>query len=192
MTLSATPPPLARSLVRLCTAPDADRESILGDLEEEFATVLIQCGPAVARRWYWSQVLRSLRPLLSQRTRQADRVRRLFAVAIGAATLVGGFVLLAASAVTLVQAVSIPPVLRWPIYLSAGVFPATAAGYVTAGLCRESERGPTLILCVLSIAMIAALFTYSPERQALIVWLVWIMSVGMSTLLGAALNRARP
>lgn len=189
--LSATPPPLARSLVRLCAAPGADRESLLGDLEEEFATMLIQCAPAVARRWYWNQVLRSLGPLLLHGTRQSDRVRRLVAVALGAATLVGGFVLLAASAVTLVQAVSIPPVLRWPVYLSAGVFPATAAGYVTAGLCRQSERGPTLMLCVCSIAMIAALFTYSPEREALFMWLVWMMGVGMSTLLGAALNRAR-
>ncbi len=57
-----SPPAAARYLLRLFLRRD-EREFILGDLEEEYRTdVLPRLGPRAARRWYWSQVLRSLRP----------------------------------------------------------------------------------------------------------------------------------
>lgn len=53
-----TPPKLAVRLVSLRLAPEW-RDYVLGDLEEEFAARSRRSVPA-ARRWYWSQAVRSL------------------------------------------------------------------------------------------------------------------------------------
>ena len=43
------------------------RESLPGDLEEEFITVIVpKFGLRQAKLWYWSQVLRSIGPLLTR------------------------------------------------------------------------------------------------------------------------------
>jgi len=60
--MSTKPPRLARLLLRL-TAPARDRRYLVGDLDEEFAS-LAAAGrerPAL-RRWYWAQVLGSMWP----------------------------------------------------------------------------------------------------------------------------------
>jgi putative ABC transport system permease protein len=57
MTSTTLPPITAERLLR-ATVRDADwRESITGDLREEFATVARARGTASARRWYWRQAL---------------------------------------------------------------------------------------------------------------------------------------
>jgi hypothetical protein len=63
---------LARGLL-LLSLPAAERESIPGDLDEEF-TSLVATGASVAaaRAWYWRQVWRSVTPLLSIRWRRAE------------------------------------------------------------------------------------------------------------------------
>jgi putative ABC transport system permease protein len=53
-----SPPRLAERLVAATVADDAWRESILGDLREEFVMARQQHGANVARRWYWSQAVR--------------------------------------------------------------------------------------------------------------------------------------
>jgi hypothetical protein len=48
--------------------PRSHRESMLGDLEEEFhTTIAAKFGLRRARFWYWWQVVRSIVPLLSRR-----------------------------------------------------------------------------------------------------------------------------
>jgi hypothetical protein len=66
------PPRLARGLL-LLSLPASERESIPGDLEEEFA-ILLASGTSVAaaRAWYWRQARRSAAPLLGTCWRRAE------------------------------------------------------------------------------------------------------------------------
>ena len=66
------PPRLAAWLLRLRLRPD-DREFVLGDLEEEFLDRRRRNGDRRARRWYWSQALRSIF-VRRTRTYQQSRV----------------------------------------------------------------------------------------------------------------------
>ena len=69
------PPRLAARLLAL-TAPEADRECMLGDLEEEFARRTCEGHGADARSWYWGQVLRSAPANLMRRLRDAANSTR--------------------------------------------------------------------------------------------------------------------
>jgi putative ABC transport system permease protein len=60
------PPALAAWVMRLSLAR-ADRDAVLGDLQEELATRTAAGGERAARRWYREQVARSLRYNLLQR-----------------------------------------------------------------------------------------------------------------------------
>jgi len=51
-------------------APREDLPFILSDLDEEFQRIAVEASPGSARRWYRSQVIRSLLPLLGQKTRR--------------------------------------------------------------------------------------------------------------------------
>jgi putative ABC transport system permease protein len=53
--------------------PKADREAILGDLLEEFATLAARAGSSDASRWYWRQTRRSLLPNLRRRLTHGER-----------------------------------------------------------------------------------------------------------------------
>ncbi len=53
------PPRVAERLVA-CTLAAEDRESVLGDLAEEFRQRARDLNPAAARRWYWRQCRRSI------------------------------------------------------------------------------------------------------------------------------------
>ena len=77
-----TPPLLARTLVT-AVAPPADFESVLGDLQEEYAQRCDAAGRSSADRWYWSQALRSVPSLLAY-----SRVSPSFAANVLTATLV--------------------------------------------------------------------------------------------------------
>lgn len=60
------PPRLLRWMISI-TCPDADRPFVLADLAEEFEERAADAGPAAARRWYASQVARSLGPCAKRR-----------------------------------------------------------------------------------------------------------------------------
>jgi putative ABC transport system permease protein len=71
-------PRLWRALLRACARPE-DRRFVVDDLEEEFVERHDRAGRRAAGRWYRSQVLRSVTPLLRQRLggpRVADAGRR--------------------------------------------------------------------------------------------------------------------
>ncbi len=53
------PPALARFLAAL-VGGRANRDFVLGDLDERFQRLLREKGAATARRWYWSQVVRGI------------------------------------------------------------------------------------------------------------------------------------
>ncbi len=54
------PPKRAEMLLHF-GLPKCDRECMIGDLEEEYRTVILpKYGPRVAMRWYWWQAVRSV------------------------------------------------------------------------------------------------------------------------------------
>ena len=55
MSRDATPPRLAERLLAATLFDEACRDSIVGDLREEFAVTEKRQGTGAARRWYWSQ-----------------------------------------------------------------------------------------------------------------------------------------
>jgi hypothetical protein len=62
-TTSLRPPQNATFLLHCCLSKH-DRECFLGDLEEDYKTVLKDFGPRRAGIFYWSQALRSIAPIL--------------------------------------------------------------------------------------------------------------------------------
>jgi len=63
---SVRPPYLAEWILRHAASPD-DARWIAGDLHEELIERATSQSPAAARRWYWSQTIRSILPLLARR-----------------------------------------------------------------------------------------------------------------------------
>lgn len=51
-------------LVLIAAAGRADAECVAGDLEEEFASICLVRGRGAGKRWYVSQVIRSIVPLV--------------------------------------------------------------------------------------------------------------------------------
>ncbi len=65
------PPRIAEWLAR-CAAPPADADFVANDLREEFDSRVTSVGASAARRWYWSETLRSLLPLVARRWTSAS------------------------------------------------------------------------------------------------------------------------
>jgi hypothetical protein len=61
------PPTNAHFLLRLAL-PAQHRDAVIGDLNEEYASVMLpRFGTRRANFWYWSQVARSISPLMARR-----------------------------------------------------------------------------------------------------------------------------
>jgi len=75
--VSAPVPPRAERLLRWSLSP-LERQAILGDLQEDHASIAQAKGAVAARRWYWHQVLSSIAPNLWRRLRADQRRSRLF------------------------------------------------------------------------------------------------------------------
>ena len=71
-----SPVPFSERLLQALLRGNAYADAILGDLAEDSAAIEAARGPRSARRWYRSQVIRSLIPLLrSSRFSAADAAR---------------------------------------------------------------------------------------------------------------------
>ena len=67
----ATSPPKAAKFI-LLLVPRRHRENLIGDLEEEYTTILLpEYGVRKARTWYWWQVTISIGPLLWAQIKRA-------------------------------------------------------------------------------------------------------------------------
>jgi predicted permease len=79
--MSASPgsPRLLRWMISV-VCPEADRPFVIADLEEEFEERAADTGPAAARRWYASQVVRSLGPCARRRWMERRSRRRLMSM----------------------------------------------------------------------------------------------------------------
>jgi hypothetical protein len=73
--MTPRPPALAERVI-VWSLAFADREAVLGDLQEEFAALAAASGTGAARRWYWTQTLTSVGPNVVRRIRGERRQRR--------------------------------------------------------------------------------------------------------------------
>lgn len=80
--MTGAPPLLGRAVLWLCL-PSSERESVPGDLHEEFQAIAREQGTAGARRWFLRQAMASALPLLSQRWRQGEMPRLLLIALAG-------------------------------------------------------------------------------------------------------------
>ena len=87
--------PLLATLLLAFSASRSEREFLLGDLEEEFRSLLRERGPKAAATWYWMQVLRSAGPLVLARASAAAILRSAGAAAVGVASAIVSAVILA-------------------------------------------------------------------------------------------------
>ena len=78
------PPLLARALLA-AVAGEGEAECVAGDLEEEYAGLSPHLGRSGMNRWYVSQVIRSLLPLLRLRVRSGELSAVLLGPVLGAA-----------------------------------------------------------------------------------------------------------
>lgn len=55
--MRVSPPARAERLLTWALGPDDSARAIVGDLNEDFATIARQRGPRRAARWYWREAL---------------------------------------------------------------------------------------------------------------------------------------
>ena len=73
------PPPRVAEWLARRAAPPADADFVASDLREEFDHRVALVGESVARRWYWTETLRSFFPLIARRwtvARPSDAMNR--------------------------------------------------------------------------------------------------------------------
>lgn len=166
-----TPPVIAQALLA-AAAPPGEYDSVAGDLHEEYLRRVGIHGAAAANRWYWSQALASIPPLLSYSRTQ----RTLWnALATGAIVLVALVVLLLATeaindAIRLACGGNLCP--AWE-YFSADWIDAAAFGAMLAICVRTGGVRLVLWSGLLLIAgiVVPTLLGFS-SRLPLIEWLL--------------------
>ena len=77
-------PRLAAFLLR-AACPSNDWPYLIAELEAEYDYILPERGPAAARRWFWSQALRSIGEVAMMGLRRNDWECSLFAILLAAA-----------------------------------------------------------------------------------------------------------
>lgn len=155
--MKSPPPLLASALYRLCLPPGDQAE--LGDLLEEYAeNVVPALGHRGARRWFWSQVLRSIGPSLA--TPVARQGLRGAAVGLSLGVLVFyGIGVGAATAMSNLGGLEIAYAPRF-----AGYLVLCSAGAYFAGRLAATRAGETSIPTSFALIAIALL----PQAIALL------------------------
>lgn len=81
--MSFQAPPRFAALLLVLILPEREKETLRGDLVEEYNLVVASLGERRARRWYWKQMARSVAPLLWASFRRGDWLKTLGAVTAG-------------------------------------------------------------------------------------------------------------
>ncbi len=158
---------------------------IADDLDEEYLTyTLPERGRRKARRWYWSQVARSLPSVVSAwlggTLRTSLRGWLIFA---------SSFIVFEGAAMLWLRTLSASTAVALSSYLVAAIA-AVALGGVD--LRRRSTGRPGAVALVYGsfcLATVAALFAISPEKEAVAVWLGWALAVGCGLVVAATGKR---
>jgi hypothetical protein len=197
---AARPPRLATWIVTLF-APPKEAEAIVGDLHEEFTSLVEREGARAARWWYWRHSVRAagdlaLGPFIAHPWSS---------VAIG----VAGLALSAAigwSFTKVLEAI----VLRYPVYAYVngtifwrvtGPLPFIVTGWIAATVVRDRPMSAALSI-VFALAALLALDTpimlllYGPPQRVhitlvslLVRWLLGVSTFGGLVMLGAVAGR---
>jgi hypothetical protein len=174
------PPVLARALLA-AVAGEAEAECVAGDLAEEFADLSRTRGRSAVNRWYLSQVLRSLLPLLRLRVRSGELSRVVLSAVLGVALPLllldrlwrlvysqiplkdgldraPGFLAVNVLAVCLCAAIGGSPARSIRLVSSNAV--AAVAAAAIAMWASTGSAPPAYILLVLFLAPASAIFVY--------------------------------
>ena len=182
------PPALARALLEACLAHDSDRESILGDLEEEYESFIAPTrAERSARRWYWNQVACSLGPVLIQSLAKSGAPQGIVAGLRAWLVVVLTFAFLTAGSVLLFRTIAAPEPARILAYLSVG-FASSALGGLMAWRHRRRDAFVTMTLGTMCVAMVAMLFVASPEHESPAAWVIWSTTMFAGVLTGRRLR----
>lgn len=185
-----TPPALAQALLA-AAAPANDYEVVAGDLHEEYLRILRLSGTRTANRWYWTQTLLSIPPLLSYSRSNKAVMRRVTVPLICLAVLVA--MLLVLTAIQMVVQTRLGGVERFPDsvwvcinYTDAAVFGAILAWMVrTDGLRIAFFASLFLVLCF----VIPALAGHPGSQAPFAAWIILCGAIP-AMCIGAGLYQA--
>jgi hypothetical protein len=147
------PPILARALLA-AVAGETEAECVAGDLDEEFAYLSRNLARSKVNRWYISQVLRSLVPLLRLRVRSGELSRVLLSAVLGVALpllLLDRLWCLVYSQVPLKDGVD-----RAPGFLAVNITVLCIGSAVSAFQTRSIKQASSSAVVAAVIAMVAA------------------------------------
>ena len=160
----------------------------MGDLEEEFATLVLPAsGRRQARRWYLQQIARSLYPMAVQRLRQSSMIWCAIGVALAGLAVVLTFVLLTAAALAMFKIVAVPEGARLLTYVTIGFIAAAAGGFVGGILPVVGDRRGWMGLAALVLLLFVAVFAGTPEGQPIAAWVVWSLFLSSGLMTGRGL-----
>lgn len=174
-----SPPRLAGWLLR-CIVPTEERESIMGDLAEEFSFRT----QSSAAWWYWGQTLRSIPIIAWQSVRRGLSIQT-FLVALGA-YFAAGLVEFAADAAL---AKIVNPKSFWePVLgLITGLTTMTAGGYAAARLRQGAEK----LMSGLILLAVTILFAAQVGEAPVWYGLAFLVAGPVASLAGGALALKR-
>lgn len=127
-------------------APRRDRETIAGDLAEEYSLLAQTAGPRAASRWYFNQALRSVGPLLWANIRRGGWLKTLGA-ALAGYFVVAALVMLSDFAMSRILSGGV--VLYSLVSLAVGSLIMMLGGYLAAWMRPRAA----ILLAILSAAM---------------------------------------
>lgn len=179
------PPGAAEALATIFLPDAAQREAVLGDLAEEYQLVASRAGVPVARRWYWSQVGRSIVPLAIMGVR-ADGLRfvaNVIAGLIAIMTLVPLSFMAASWLAALasggeyidgVLALGLYPYAVYSWWGLTGVVAGLGTGYTLARVGGPSGNTAAIALGIVCITLSA--FTLAADSAGAPVWYEVVLS----------------
>jgi hypothetical protein len=192
----AQPPRFAVWLVNLFTRPQ--EESILGDLAEEFIQIASKSGSAIARRWYWRQIVKTIAHLFSRAFRGAPWST--------AAMVIGGFLLhrfVSGLPDRLLSAVTDRYLAFWSTHFTAYLWMLNGlliehligsllVGCVVAFAAKGREMVATIMLALVLCTLIGYAWIWITTHQPMDVgWLLWSCTDPLALVAGGVLVRTR-
>jgi hypothetical protein len=174
-------PPRSATWLLGCLLSEADRDAVIGDLIEEHELRRSLSSPRVSW-WYWSQVWRSVLPLLWIAARR-ERWPGILGAAIAAYALV---TIVESAATIAVQRLLVPEAfVQVLINLIVGLSAMVMGGYVAARI----RRGAAAVLAIIIAVVVVGLMTTNSGSVPLWYQVGFLVFGPMASLAGGALLR---
>ena len=182
--MSCHRPPRVATWLLGCFLPELDREAVLGDLVEEYGIRVRSASISNAAGWYWSQVWRSIPPVLWIGIRRGAWLSTV-GVAIGAYIVAGmiEFVSVAAMARLFNPVGQTFPVLSVIVGLATMVL----GGYLAAWI----RPAAATVLAAIVIIVIVVLFVTMRDSAPLWYGFTFLIFGPVAALAGGTLCRVR-